>query len=117
MNTSKIFAPLAGIAILLASSSAFVAACSSSDSNTQPGPTAHDSGSSAVDSGVGIDAGGSTDSGSLPDVDPNCHSDAANCNSCVTAQQDPYNACATATSGCVKFDNKTRVPANVPPVP
>ena len=120
MNTRipKVLAPLAGIALLLASSSAFIAACSS-DNSASPGPTPHDSGSGGgQDTGTGgRDAGSPNDSGNVPDVDPNCHSDAARCNSCVTPQQDPYHACSSATANCVKFDNATRVPANVPPVP
>lgn len=58
------------------------------------------------------------DSGSPPPPDggtgtiPGCASDAATCNSCVSAESDPYNACSPLTGGCVPFDNG-RVPKDV----
>jgi hypothetical protein len=118
MKTSKLTIALASFALAISSSSAFIA-CSSDDSS-QPGPSGHDastSDSQTTDSN-------NTDSNMNPDTADldtgSCMSDAATCNSCYTAQQaaaDPYNACSSATANCVPFNNATRVPANVPPVP
>jgi hypothetical protein len=122
MKSSTLFAPLA-IAAILASSAAALVACGGDDSNANPQPQQHDSGtgvdgSMTGDSGGNSDSGGNMDSG-LPDTG-NCVSDAATCNSCYSAMQaaqDPYNACAPSTANCVPFANGTRVPANVPRVP
>jgi hypothetical protein len=113
-----ILVTLCSLSIALASSAAFVA-CSSDDSNANPGPTPLD-GSSGTDTGGGnVDSGSDTGGGNgdsstdAPTDAPPCTTDAATCNSCVTPQQDPLHACSPATANCIPFDN-TRVPANVP---
>ena len=115
MKTTHLLAPLAGIAIALAATAGLVA-CSSDDTNGG-NPTPTRDGGGGMDSSMGMDTGSQTDTGggsdSSNDVNTNCMSDAANCNSCVTPAQDPYNACSSATANCIKFDN-SRVPPNVP---
>lgn len=120
MKSSKLFAPLAAVAIVLSSAAAIVA-CGGDDSS-QPGPTPRDGGTTDTsvgnDTGTGGDTGPGQDTG-VPDTG-SCMSDAATCNSCYSpmqAAQDPYNACAPSTANCIPFNNTTRVPANVPPVP
>ena len=108
MKTTKLTIALATFALTI-SSAAFVA-CGGDDS--QPaGPQQHDA-SAPTDSGSNPDMGtthmdGGSDS-NIPDTG-SCMSDAANCNSCVTPAQDPYNACSSATTNCVPFD-PSRVP-------
>jgi hypothetical protein len=120
MNTNKLLVTLASVVFAVASSTAVVACSSDDSSNPAPAPldasTGNDTGAGAdtgatTDSGGHADTGTTTDSGT-PDTGP-CTSDAATCNSCVTAATDPLHACSPATANCIPFDN-TRVPANVP---
>lgn len=85
--------PLAVMAAVTAA--AIVLACSDESNPTPsvvlpPGPTA--------------------DTGTLTPEASTCASDAATCNSCITPESDPYNACSSAAGGCVPFDNEARVP-------
>jgi hypothetical protein len=77
-----------------------LSACGSSNNNN-------------ADAGVGIDGSSGNDAGG-------CQSTMANCNSCVTPAQDPLNACTSAVTNCLPFD-ETRVPkgadGKVPMVP
>jgi hypothetical protein len=110
---------LSALALALATSATFVA-CSSDDSNANPGPMpldatpGNDTGNvdSSTDTGGGNGDSGTDATNDAPDAPP-CTTDAATCNSCVTPQQDPLHACSPATANCIPFDN-TRVPANVP---
>jgi hypothetical protein len=114
MNTKKLSLVLGAIAL---ATGLALAACSSNDNGGNPGPTAHDAGTtnqpdtsvppttdggSQEDTGPGIDA-------SLPDVGA-CQSDSSTCNSCYAPKDDPVNGCSPYTVNCIKFDN-TRVPA------
>jgi hypothetical protein len=53
-------------------------------------------------------------------VDSACQPTSPKCNSCVTDDQDPYNACSSAVTDCVPFDNG-RIPqgpnGGIPQVP
>jgi hypothetical protein len=112
------------VAALLALASSVAGVACSGDNSGNPGPTPHDSGTQQ-DTSMGMDVQQSNDSPSSHDSptgndagdagtdssNPNCTSDAMICNSCVTPQQDPYNACSTATTNCIPFD-KTRVPSH-----
>jgi len=70
------------------------------------------SGSSSGASGM-PDGGGDAEGGR--NGTPVCAPDASTCNSCVTPQQDPYNACSSFTGGCVPFDDTARgVPNPLP---
>jgi hypothetical protein len=104
MKTHKLTLRL-GIAALTVIASCLTFAACSSDDTTNSGPTAHDGGNDATVDSPANDA--------TPDnaTDSNCTSDAGNCNSCVTPQQDPLNACAPGTANCISFD-KGRVPSH-----
>jgi hypothetical protein len=108
MSTRHLFL-VAALGLLGSATAAGMVACSSSDNNN--GPTNHpDSGSPPNDSGGGQDSATSCQPAG----------DAGTCNANVTPQQDPYNACSSATANCIPFDD-TRVPkdpsCNVPQVP
>lgn len=39
-----------------------------------------------------------------------CTSTMPHCNTCTTQATDPFNACSSAVTNCIAFDNATRVP-------
>jgi hypothetical protein len=102
MNTSKLTLRLAAAAAVALLTSVGFVACGGDDSTA--GPTI-DVDSGTHDTGSTQDTGNSTD-GNNNDVG-NCVSDASNCNSCVTPQQDRYNACSQYAVNCIPFDNST----------
>ena len=76
---------------------------STNDTGPHPGDGGADGGSdSGNDTGVPPTDGG-------PDTGP-CVSTMPHCNTCTTAATDPLNACSSYVTGCIPFDNATRVP-------
>ena len=132
MNTHKVTFGLATLAVVAATGAVvFFAGCSTS-STTNTGPTMDASpGSDASkgsetstgkkDTGSSTDSPVETDAGDAavdvadtgPTETPDCGSDSATCNSCLTeagAIADPYNACSPYTVNCVPFT--TTVPSH-----
>ena len=55
------------------------------------------------DTGVDANVDGGSDAGP-------CTSTMTHCNTCTTQATDPFNACSSAVTNCIPFDNATRVP-------
>ena len=80
---------------------AIAAAFAACDDGTNLAPARVDG--AAPDTGVADGASGN-DGGN-----DGCVSDKAQCNSCATGVTDPYNACSSAVTNCVRFDPQ-RIP-------
>ncbi|MDB4997754.1 MAG: hypothetical protein JWM74_5186 [Myxococcaceae bacterium] len=96
-------------ACALTSAVGFLAACTDDD-NPIPA-TLKDASTSDVATDAGaVDAA----------IDSACQPTGPKCNSCVADDQDPYNACSSAITDCVPFDN-ARIPqgpnGGIPQVP
>jgi hypothetical protein len=99
MKTNKLILRLAAATAMTVATCVSIVACSGDDSNSTPTNT-QDAGNR--------DTGNNSDTGT-PDtgVDGSCESDASNCNSCVTPDQDRFNACSQYAVYCIPFDNST----------
>jgi hypothetical protein len=117
MKTTTTTLRLAAALLLTLASSVGIVACGGDDNAGNPGPTPHDGGMDNTnpmnDAHPGNDVANDTPNptDSPNDTNPNCMSDAATCNSCVTPMQDPYNACSSYTANCIPF-MASRVPTH-----
>jgi hypothetical protein len=112
MSTRTLRLRLAFVASIAAVASVAAYGCSSGDNSGNPTPSGHDAGGDSTASSSGGDSGGSSGQDAPSPIDTgSCTSDASTCNSCLTAAQDPLNACAPETVNCQPF-SASRVPTH-----
>lgn len=115
MRTNRLLVSVLSLALGVASLTGLSACGDDTDTPDNNGVA----GTGGGTGGTGGDTGeGGTDGEGGTGPEP-CENTRLDCNECVTAEEDPYDACSPYTEGCQPFDNGGRIPGypDVPRVP